>query len=203
MLKNDTTRFQRNNIHMPQFRLTAKMAKELKISNLGQPQETSLHYDDWYVHVVRIARKRVYIFMHITTRLAIALPNYEIGGIQNLFPSFALQLQRILKELDYDAYGNIADEACQFFEQPKDCLTFTKTAHKSTIRYIADFDYMLNFELEKRYMLDRSQCEITQEICDEISQYWLSYLIKDPLNPKGYIYPKDLVARILLPKTYH
>ena len=77
---------------MPQFRLTAKMAKELKIMELGIPQEVAIPYDDWYVHFVRVARKRVYIFIHIKTRLAIALPNYEIGGLENLFSCFAVQL---------------------------------------------------------------------------------------------------------------
>lgn len=186
---------------MPQFRLTAKMAKELKISNLALPIEAALTFDDWYVHVVRVARKRVYIFMHISTRMAIALPNYEIGGVRNLFPTFAVQLQHLLKKLDYQRYSAIADEAFEFFNQPMNNFRFTKTADKSTIRYVSDFDYMLNFETEKQYMLDHRQYDITQRVCDIVSYSWLSYLIKDPLNPKGYTYPKDLVARKLLFST--
>lgn len=70
---------------MPQLRLTTKMAKELKILKLKDPNNCTALYDDWYVDVVRILRKKIFIFMHIHTRIALAIPSYEIGGIHNLF----------------------------------------------------------------------------------------------------------------------
>lgn len=50
---------------MPQFRLTHKMAKELKIMQLNNPNNCAKLYDDWYVDVTRVLRKKVIIFIHI------------------------------------------------------------------------------------------------------------------------------------------
>jgi len=182
---------------MAQFRLTAKMAKELNVSELIMPESVTRLYDDWYVDLTRIGRKKVYLFMHITMRIALALPSFEIGGKHNLFPCFALQLQYILKEFDCHNYHHIADEAQAFFNEPYENFVFTKTNDKSSIRYMADFIYMLNFDTEKYALKNPSDGSINQIICDKLSLYWLTYLIKDPLNPKSYIYPKDLMKRIL------
>lgn len=55
---------------MPQLRLTVKMAKELKIAELGFPSDNYPKlYDDWYWDITRILRRKVFIFMHIRTRI--------------------------------------------------------------------------------------------------------------------------------------
>lgn len=185
---------------MPQLRLTAKMAKELKITELGMPQDTTRHYDDWYVHVVRIARKRVYILMHIKTRLAIALPNYEINGVNNLPRCFARQVKYVLNEFDYNIYHAIADEAYGFFDQSISSYTFTKTNDRSTLRYVSDFDFCLNYEAEKQYLAGLNNGDITQSICNAASITWLSNLMKDPNNPKDYTRPRELIALYLKEK---
>jgi hypothetical protein len=52
---------------MPKLRLTVKMAKELKISELGLLSDNhSELYDDWYWDVTRILRRKVFTFMHIS-----------------------------------------------------------------------------------------------------------------------------------------
>lgn len=182
---------------MPQFRLTAKMAKELKITQLALPEKATRSYDDWYVDLTRIGRKKVYVFMHITMRIALALPNFEMGGLHNLFSCFAGQLHYILKEHDYAKYHHVADEAQTFFDVPIDDYTFTKTNDKSSIRYVSDFIYILHDETIRYSEMAPHDNGINQIICDKASLYWLTNLIKDPLNPKDYVRPGELIKRVL------
>ncbi len=44
---------------MPQFRLTQKFAKDLRITNLEDPQDTVSIFDDWVIDVIRVQRKKV------------------------------------------------------------------------------------------------------------------------------------------------
>ena len=66
---------------MPQFRLTAKMTKALKIDKPGEPATTTNLYDDWYLDVVTVLRMKVYIFMHTQTKVAVAIQ--DLGGIKD------------------------------------------------------------------------------------------------------------------------
>jgi hypothetical protein len=53
---------------MSQLRLTVKMAKELKIAELGFPSDSHPKlYDDWYWDITRILRRKVFIFMHFVS----------------------------------------------------------------------------------------------------------------------------------------
>ncbi|MGB2684434.1 MAG: hypothetical protein WBC43_05390 [Olleya sp.] len=87
---------------MPQLRLTAKIAKELKVNELTIPSITTTLYDDWYLDVSRILRKKVFIFVHIRTKIAFAIPSYEIGGTQNLLECFPLLVRELFDKLDYE-----------------------------------------------------------------------------------------------------
>ena len=105
------------------------MAKELKVDKLKYPANATVLYDDWYLDIVRILRKKIFVFMHIQTRVALAIPNYEIGSIQGLFECFPLLFREFLNQLDY---GKIADEAFDFFSCHKAEINFVKTDDKST-----------------------------------------------------------------------
>jgi hypothetical protein len=168
---------------MPQIRLTAKMAKELKITELGFPSDNLFRiYDDWYWDVTRILRKKIFIFMHIKTRIGLAIPAYEIGGTSGLLECFPLLLREFLNELGYE---KIADEAYDFFNTPLAELHFVKTDNKSILRYISAFKFILDFDARKAN-------NINQILCDSTSRYWLKHLIKDTENPKDYTTPLKL-----------
>lgn len=168
---------------MPQFRLTAKMAQELKITQLINPNNTTRLYDDWYLDVTRIFRKKVFIFMHINTRIAFAIPSYEIGGTQNLLDSFPVLLQEFLNNLDYET---IAEEAYEFFTHPSNQVYFAKTNDKSTLRYVSSFILQLDIAYKKLN-------NISQYICDNVSEEWLDHFIKDRDQSNTYTTPRKLL----------
>jgi hypothetical protein len=176
---------------MPQFRLTAKMAQELKITQLINPNNTTRLYDDWYLDVTRIFRKKVFIFMHINTRVAFAIPSYEIGGTQNLLDSFPVLLQEFLNNLDYET---IAEEAYEFFTHPSKQVYFAKTNDKSTLRYITTFQNILTFNAKKIN-------DISQSLCDSTSQHWLNHFMQDGINSKRHTTPLKLLRNLLSDKA--
>ncbi|WP_375327143.1 DUF6933 domain-containing protein [Candidatus Tisiphia endosymbiont of Nemotelus uliginosus] len=172
---------------MPQLRLTAKMAKELKILELKNLNNCTALYDDWYVDVVRILRKKIFIFMHIHTRIALAIPSYEIGGIHNLFKCFPLLINEFLHLLNY---GKIANESYDFFSCPQSQFNFVKTNDKSTLRYVSDFKLILEITAEKYQ-------KISQLLCDNTSERWLERLIKDNSQINAYTTPLKLLKKLL------
>ena len=181
---------------MLQIRLTVKMAEEMKVVNLGNPEEPSFSYDDWYLHVVKISRKKVYIFMHVKTRLAIAVPKHEIGRIKNLFSHFSVQLAYILKKLNNPAYDLIIRESSLAFTQPMKQFAFTKTKTKSLIRYVSEFSWMLKYKMEAHSSAANDVKDVvSQAVCHGVSLSWLSHLMKDPDSPRDYASPKELLAR--------
>ena len=113
-------------IEMPQFRLTAKMARELKITSLEMPSSGHANfYDDWYIDIDRFMRKKVILCMHVDTRAALAIPISEIGGIKNFFPCFKLLLSAVLENIHgYDAYINNVEQYLDIFDAPTNAIAF-------------------------------------------------------------------------------
>lgn len=172
---------------MPQFRLTAKMAKELKVIELNPPNNCIRLYDDWYVDITRILRKTVFIFMHIQSRITLAIPNYEIGGTQNLLDSFPALLKHFLNQL---CYHHIADKVYNFFTCSLEQMSFVKTNDKSTLRYICEFTNTLKFKAERSGYIDQS-------ICNAVSEHWQNHFIKSNIDSTQYTTPLKLLKNLL------
>lgn len=171
---------------MPQLRLTAKMAMEFKVNTLNIPSVTTVLYDDWYLDVTRILRKKVFIFMHIRTRIALAIPSYEIGGTKNLLECFPLLLREFFNQLNYE---KIATEAYDFFTVPLTEINFTKTDDKSILRYVSKFKYILEFDAQEIN-------DINQVLCDSTNKHWLNHLMQDTLDSKDYTTSLRLVKNL-------
>ncbi|WP_157668049.1 DUF6933 domain-containing protein [Rickettsia gravesii] len=138
---------------MPQFRLTHKMAKELKIIQLNNPNNCATLYDDWYVDVMRVLRKKVIIFIHINTKIAFAIPIYEIGRIYSIFECLALLFRDFLYKLDLD---EIAEQAYNYLNSPRSLINFVKTSDKSTLRYASTFKFLLDREAKDQILTSTS-----------------------------------------------
>jgi hypothetical protein len=180
---------------MPQFRLTDRMALELKIETRGMPNKCDQPYDDWYVDIIRIQRKKVYIFMHVATRMAIAVIGQDIGGLANLFNAFPILLRDRLLAVDKLKYATKAYDIADFFTVPFSQFSFTKTDNKSLIRYVADFSFILEYRAdEQKHLINR---DFDQGICEHVMKYWLTNLVKDPNNLKNYTRPQELVLNLL------
>ena len=125
--------------------------------------------------------------MHIQTKVVLAIPSYEIGGIQNLLECFLLLLREFLNLLDYE---RVANEECDFFSCHQSQINFVRTDDKSTLRYVSDFKLALEIEAKKRH-------DISQALCDRTSEYWLNNLIKDSLEPTKYTTPLKLLTYLI------
>lgn len=78
---------------MPQIRLTLKTIKELKTPLLHDISRSCEFFDDWYFDILLVHRRKVYLFMHLETKVAFAMPSFEIGGIKGIFQCLAILLQ--------------------------------------------------------------------------------------------------------------
>jgi hypothetical protein len=87
---------------MPQIRLTLKTIKELKTPLIHDISTNCEFFDDWYFDIFLVQRRKVYLFMHLETKVAFAMPSFEIGGINGVFESFAILLQDF-----FFKYGNV------------------------------------------------------------------------------------------------
>lgn len=173
-------------VRMPQFRLTAKMAKALKVVKLGNPTTATPLYDNWYLDVVTVLSMKVYVFMHTQTKVAVAILGYEIGGIKGLFIDFASMIRQLFDFLEYE---NIAEEAYNYFSCDKSQMNFTKANDKSTEKYLSEFIHALQIEAHECDM-------INQQICDSVSQYWLDFLLKDKSTKYDYTTPLKLMNNL-------
>ena len=70
---------------MPQIRLTLKTIKELKTPLIHDISTNCEFFDDWYFDIFLVQRRKVYLFMHLETKVAFAMPSFEIGGIKGVF----------------------------------------------------------------------------------------------------------------------
>lgn len=171
---------------MAQCRVTAKMAKKLKLGNLLLPEKrVEGFYDDWCIDLTRIMRKEVIVFMHVDTRLALAMPVYEIGGIANMLDCFSILLKHLLYRLDFDKYERLVSDMTIFFEKLKTNPRFCKTDNRSVMTHMSQFKLVLDY---KAAALNR----IDQQVCDEVSDYWLESMITYPSNSDDYTSPIEL-----------
>lgn len=179
---------------MPQFRLTTKMAKKLKIEKLAEPIQTAqFFYDDWAVDLVRAQRKEVAIFMHIETRMALAVPLYEIGGAKFLFDCFPILLEWHLNELSLDIYEDFGLQVRNYFDPKLNKFHFCKTDNRSVTAHINQFKAILEHDTQVLGL-------INQQTCDNSIEYWQGNLITTPNHPE-FTTPAKLWEALSLNKT--
>ncbi|WP_440682958.1 DUF6933 domain-containing protein [Cysteiniphilum halobium] len=171
---------------MAQFRLTAKMASRLKIGDLLQPQAQSLpFYDDWAVDLLKIQRKDVAVFMHIDTRVVLAIPLFEIGGAKYLFDSLPAMIEWAINELEIRGFEDYGCQIRDYFEPKLNKLEFCKTDNRSVTTHLNQFKQILEYECLRHG-------EVSQMVCDKTIEYWQSALITNPHTKKGYTRPIEL-----------
>ena len=96
----------------------------------------------------------------------------------------------MIRELfEFLEYEEIANEAYEFFSCDKSQINFTKTNDKDTEKYLSEFIHALQVEAHECDM-------INQRICDNISQYWLDYLLKSNLEKDNHPTPLKLMNNL-------
>ena len=167
---------------MPQIRLTSKATKALKYPCLDDISRDCEFFDDWYFDILHINRKKVYLFMHLETKVAFAMPSFEIGGIKCVFECFALLLRGFFYE-----YGSesLAERVYSAFKEDNKPY-FIKNTNRSMVPYSTQFKHIILYNTSMGYDLD-------QKLCDIISEKWSS----TPIAKDGYIKPLELMNNLI------
>lgn len=118
---------------MAQLRLTRKFAKDLHITKLQEPQETTSIFDDWVVDVIRVQRKKVAMVTHVKSYLPFFLPYCEIGGANNIIHALVRSLTLWLLENGYSRYRQ---PMCDLFAGRP---AFCKTANRKVLGHMNDY----------------------------------------------------------------
>ena len=109
------------NSTMAQFRLTKKFATDLKVNKLASPALQTTRFDDWFIDVIRVQRKKVAIATHAKSLLTFLLPYEQVGGAKSVPGCIAASLKKFLNENDLDANVGQVDEI--FLDPPVFCKT--------------------------------------------------------------------------------
>jgi hypothetical protein len=91
------------NITMAQFRLTKKFAADIKVSKLESPALQTTRFDDWFIDVIRVQRKKVAMATHAKSLLTFLLPYKQVGGAKSVPNCITVSLKKFLNENDLDA----------------------------------------------------------------------------------------------------
>lgn len=172
---------------MPQFRLTEKFARDLKVSTLQEPTNPLLLLDDWFVDVIRIDRKKVAMVTHVDSRLTFLLPYVNIGGASSVPACTGVLLAQFLIENDLSEQ---AEEAERLFEKP---LIFCKTQDRSVLGHMNELKRCIGVMIYHAHFEDIDWDNLIGEANDI------------PLRmPNGkYIKPAELFLERILNTDFH
>lgn len=118
---------------MPQFRLTAKFAKDIKVEKLENPADVVPVVDDWVIDVIRINRKKAALITHFSTKISFIIPYVEVGGAKTI-PDW---IPIIWKAWLFDeGLSSLAQQIDQVFSGP---IIFCKTNDRNVLGHMNDF----------------------------------------------------------------
>ena len=118
---------------MPQFRLTAKFAKDIKAGKLPEPTPASGPFDDWVIDVIRIHRKKVAMATNVKTLITFLIPYNEAGGATSIPGTIPVRLMDYLGPKDRLRFGRVIRSL--FDEDP----VFSKTSDRKVLGHMNDF----------------------------------------------------------------
>lgn len=161
---------------MLQLRLTKKIAKDLKIITLDEPIEQDNPFNDWFINVFTVNRKKVAIFTHGSTMLSFFSLYSEIGGAKNLFIALKLHLTKYLQQL---GFYHLQAQVESIFDG---AYKFCKTGDKQVLGHMNDFIHGVKCYTELPNITGEflSWEEITKRINET------------PMNNTNFMNPADL-----------
>lgn len=162
---------------MLQLRLTQKIAKDLKITKLESPIKQDNPFNDWFLNVFIVNRKKVAIFTHGLTKLSFFSLYGEIGGAKNLPVALQRHLTGYLTQINY---AHLQTQVDNLFDGS---YKFCKPIDKKVLGHMNDFIYGA-----------KAYSEISNLTDDEVLDWeTITKKIHDtPMNSLGFITPKEL-----------
>ncbi len=118
---------------MPQIRTTLKFSKDLKIKTLYEPKEELALFDDWFIDVVRVDRKKVAFAMHSKTLFSLLIPYTQVGGAKGIPLAIRDLLVKFVIENGFSKYQ---ETISSLFDEE---IIFCKTKNRSVLGHMRDF----------------------------------------------------------------
>lgn len=118
---------------VPQIRPTLKFSKDLKIKILREPKEELDFFDDWFVDVIRIDRKKVAFAMHSKTLFSLLIPYTHVGGTKGI--PFGIR-DSLIKFVVKNVFSQYQQTISSLFDEER---VFCKTKERSVLGHMRDF----------------------------------------------------------------
>jgi hypothetical protein len=118
---------------MPQFRITQKFSKDLKIKILDEPSSNLTYLDDWFIDVIRIDRKKVAFITHANTLLSFLIPYSHVGGVSKVPLAIKGQLLKFVVNNKFPQYQ---EQIVTIFDKD---IVYCKTKDRSVLGHMNDF----------------------------------------------------------------
>lgn len=179
---------------MPQLRLTAKAAKLLKASELGEPKEIREPLDDWCIDLFKIGRKSYFVIMHMKSRVAFCVPCSKL----NSSPAFLGALPALFQSY-FDVIGcpDIGYECYEYFFNANVMAVYTKTASASITAHMTQFKRWLQYT-------PHTSAGFFPAALDDCHRNWADGLVKIPGSNNKYDRPiRALECLLGIEPTHH
>ncbi|ODN41426.1 DUF6933 domain-containing protein [Piscirickettsia litoralis] len=168
---------------MPQYRVTQKFAKDLKLKALGSPAETQSIFDDWVIDMIRVGRRKVGMITHVHSFLTFFVPYSEIGGASEIHHATRLFLVNFLYEHGLDQYVRRAE---QFFDTDT-TVRYCKTDNRKLVGHMTDLKYMAEGQYQG--------VDFESINWDEINRYVHNTIVR--LHGSQYSRPEELFVKTI------
>lgn len=162
---------------MAQLRLTQKFAKDLKITQLKEPEESAHFLDDWFIDHIRVHRKKVAVVTHGLSRLTFLLPYYQIGGSTKVAGALCHSLKEFLLTHDYSELIPKVDE---LFKVPHH---FCKTQNRQVVGHLNELKK--HTEFAAAYWFERDTID-WDDLREDAMKCLLKYPDREYREPREY-----------------
>jgi hypothetical protein len=118
---------------VPQLRATQKFSRDLKIKILDEPIDRLPFFDDWFIDVIRIARKKVAFAMHSNTLFSFLIPYTHVGGAKGVPLAIRDLLIKFVIENKFPQYQE------KIYSVFNEKIIYCKTKDRSVLGHMNDF----------------------------------------------------------------
>ncbi len=171
---------------MTQLRITKKYADDIKVKQLFIPNDVTPIFDDWFIDMVRIRRRKVAMVTHAKTLLTFILPYNHIGGAKAVPECLKVLLLEYLYENDFNDLAEIVEK--QFLN---DGVVYCKTVNRRILGHMNDFKVCV--DCHGYYHNDQFDSIDWDKVAEQINE--------TPLGSVKYKNPR-MLAKELFSGTY-
>jgi hypothetical protein len=168
---------------MPQFRLTQKFSKDIKISFLSEPYCPDNILDDWFIDVFRVSRKKIAIATHAKSTFTLFTSYAQTSGATGVVKNISSMFKNFLAKQGLLEYSRQAEI---LFNEP---YVFCKTSDRKILGHMNDFKNCAYSFIDRAERLDDSV--LWEHVSNRINNMPVHF------GSEGYIYPIEMLGKLL------